>query len=266
MATNLNFSTGQDHRVSVQVGGWTREDTASFVAAANAGPGVVDVRSAGGGTSYYIDYDPALTAETTLKQHLTAAAERVLGRSPTEGSVQQTSPSSITIDGENVTIDGATLDGGTSGPTPPSEPEINSSSWTGIADVRERVIAVKKLLPTAISAVDTLIIQFDVLGDNRGPPLEDRQEALDALRGLHYALGSLLALAETPNFKWAENEGLASACVNYASRLQKSLRDDPLPYATASLILAICTALNFPGAGALLATFAFQKQSKPNWD
>lgn len=256
MATDLNFSTGKEHRISLQVSGWTIEEKAALAAAVEGVLGVVSVRSAGGGISYYVDYDPSRTTESALKQQLTLVAEKVQGLPPEEADGEEVEPNYLAIGGDRLMIGGQRI----LAPRAQDAATATASSWTGIADIRERIAAVKQLVPVAIVAIDTLILELDVLGDNGGPALDERQEALEALRGLHCALGSLLALAETPNFKWADNEGLASECVGFAARAQQSLRDDPLPFATASLILAICTALHFPGAGALLANFAFSFQ------
>jgi hypothetical protein len=134
---------------------------------------------------------------------------------------------------------------------------VNSSEWTGASTPRERLVAVKALIPVAQGAVEQLIAALEDNQHNGGPPLDDRHAALAALRNLHATLGQLLLIADDGALDREYNGGLVDEAVRYAKRAIRSLKHDPLPYATAATILAIMCACGFPSAGAFLADVAF---------
>lgn len=240
MSANLNLSTGKEYRVSVNVGGWKSEHKGEYAAKAQLLEGVTSVQSAGGSTSFYIYYDPTRVTEDVLGARLTGLAQRI-------GAFESVS-----------TIEAAEL------PSAPStlsdDLVVNSSAWTGIANVQERIIAFKQLAPVALAAVDSLVAQLEVPGDNGGPPLDERQEAVEALRELQAALGDLLAMVDKPGFAWADGEGLAASCAHFAIRATEKLRDDPIPYAASGLVLALCSVFGFPGVGGWLGAVALRMQ------
>jgi len=77
-----------------------------------------------------------------------------------------------------------------------ANPSVASATWTGVADRRMRVTAVRELLPLAQASVEGLMVQLAQPGANNGPLLDERVEALEHLRALHPALGNLIAATE----------------------------------------------------------------------
>lgn len=148
------------------------------------------------------------------------------------------------------------LDGENS-PSNTNDNLIDAASWTGIESRAERLRAVHNLLPLAQEAVESLIEALQRSGDNGGPILDERAQALEHLRLLHVTLGNLLNAVDRGSFDDELGEGLAAEAVRYVDRFSAAVKDDPLPYATSVLLLGIFTACGFPGAGALAANFAF---------
>lgn len=90
-------------------------------------------------------------------------------------------------------------------------------------------------------------------GHNGGPLWEEQEEALDDLRKLYDTLGQILEAIDNGRFKDDLGDGLVADAVRYGRRLSASLASDPMPYAVATLLMAVLTACGFPGAGAFLA-------------
>ncbi|MDQ0248449.1 hypothetical protein J2W22_000496 [Sphingomonas kyeonggiensis] len=248
MADTLNFSTGKEPRIYVEVSGWPAASKASFEEQAAEIRGVTEVRGAGGSIGYYVYFDTGLTSEDRVSAALSAIAGAILRQG--RGEAREAAG----IVPEMVTIS----------PAPPEPaPTIPSSSWTGIASLPERVAAFKQLAPVALAAVDSLIVELDRPGDNGGPPLDERKEALAALRDLHAALGALLAAAENAESPWIDGEGLVASSVHFAKRAADKLKDDPMPFAVSGLLVAVFAALGVPGLGGWLgsATLRMQKKS-----
>ncbi|QSR18999.1 hypothetical protein CA833_0075 [Novosphingobium sp. KA1] len=132
-----------------------------------------------------------------------------------------------------------------------------ASEWTGASTPRDRMASVKVLLPVAQVAIEQLIASLEARQHNGGPPLDDCQNALEALRDLHTALGNLLIAADEGRLNQEYHGGLCVEAVRYAKRAARALGSDPLPFATAATVLAIMCACGFPTVGAFLADVAF---------
>ena len=257
MSDTLDLSTGKENRISVNVSGWAHSKKDHFAREARLLGGVQNVMAAGGTTSFYIYYDPTAVSEKTLGERLTGLA----GAIGAFGSqIDPEIPAdALTIDGEAVTIDGEYVEFGNDMATASvvkNLVEQSASRWTGITSLEERIIAFKQLAPSALAAVDNLIAGIELASHNGGPHLDERQEAIDALRQLHKNLGQLLDAAERPGFGWADGDGLAASCAKYALRARNALRHDPIPFAASSLLLTFCAAIGFPGLGAFLSAGA----------
>lgn len=134
--------------------------------------------------------------------------------------------------------------------------ELNSESWTGIRSRSSQVITVQNLLPLAQSAITGLIDQLSLPGDNGGPILNERHEAIDSLKQLHEALGKLLDTIETGRFHDQLGESLAADAARFAKRAARALKDDPMPYLASGLLLGILSACGIPGIGGYLSGVA----------
>lgn len=132
----------------------------------------------------------------------------------------------------------------------------SSEDWTGIESRTARLKTVQSLLPLAQSAIEGLISQLSQAGDNGGPILDDRLEAISQLKLLHETLGLLLNSIETNRFDDAYGHGLAADAARYAKRAARILKNDPMPYIVASLFLGIFSACGFPGIGGHLSGVA----------
>ncbi len=257
MSETLDLSTGKENRISVNVSGWEQSKKDHFSRESRLLGGVQNVQAAGGSTSFYIYYDSAAVSEDELGSRLKSLAGAIGAFDKKVDS--ETPEDAVTIDGEPITIDGeyVTFNGdAAAAPVGENLSEFNASRWNGIPNLKERVIAFKQLAPSALAAVDSLIEGLQHSGHNGGPNLDERQEAIDALRELHKNLGALLDAAERPDFAWVDGEGLAASCAQYAVRAYETLRHDPIPFAASSLLLTFCAALGFPGLGAFLSAGA----------
>lgn len=138
-----------------------------------------------------------------------------------------------------------------------SEPlSASSQSWTGIASRSERLVAVQTLFPLARAAIESLIDELSKPSSNGGPILDEKQEAIDQLRLLHSALGALLDSIELGRFDDEMGGGLAADAARYAKRAAKALKDDPMPYLAAGLLLGILSACGLEGIGGYLSGVA----------
>ncbi|MDK8184268.1 MULTISPECIES: hypothetical protein [Sphingomonas] len=236
----LDFSTGKEPRVYAEVQGWPEAAKSEFASRAGRIRGVTEVRGAGGTIGFYVYFNPRETNEAEVGEQVTLIARTILG-----------------------TLPGATVDATVPSATPATEPpDVPASSWTGMTNLQERVAAFKHLAPVAIAAVDALIADVEKSGDNGGPPLDDRKEALEALRALRDALSALLAAAETPGFLWVDGEGLAASAVQFAMRAGDKLKSDPMPFAVSALLVTLFTTLGCPGIGGWLAAASLELQKK----
>ena len=100
-------------------------------------------------------------------------------------------------------------------------------AWTGIERPAARLKAVRALLPLAQAAVEGMISVLEETGDNGGPVLDERTEAIENLRALHKSLGELLQAADLGHLEDQLGEGLAAEAARYAKRAAHALKSDP---------------------------------------
>lgn len=139
---------------------------------------------------------------------------------------------------------------------------VQASAWTGINSRPERIRATRSLLPAARLALEDLLAGLEGSGHNGGPHLVERQEAIDALRNLHLSLGEIIAAIDQNHFDDELGEGLGAASVRYAKVALANLRDDPIPFAAASLLISVFSVCGFPGAGAFLASMTLEARRR----
>lgn len=137
-----------------------------------------------------------------------------------------------------------------------ANPSVDPEGWTGVADRRMRIAAVRQLLPLAQASVEGLMVQLAQGGANNGPVLDERIEALEHLRALHSALSDLITAVEAGHLDDSFGQGLAAETARLAKRATRSLRDDPAPYLTSGLLLGVLSACGLPTIGEYLSGIA----------
>ena len=144
---------------------------------------------------------------------------------------------------------------------PETSPEVSSSAWTGTKNPKEEAAAAKVLLPVAQAAIEALIDHLERGRGNGGPPLDDHKEALEALKGLHAALGGLIVAYEKTETPAAS---IKQEVVDYLGRAAKAMKDDPMPFAFSALCMAVCAGAGLPTVAAWLgaATMVIRKQER----
>lgn len=141
-----------------------------------------------------------------------------------------------------------------------SSDPVDSSIWTGAQDRAARLKVVRRALPVAQAAIDTMIDRLSEPGPNHGPILDEHEEAIGHLRELHRTLGELLDAAEAGRLDDDLGQGLMAEGARYAKRAARALSRDPMPYATSSLLLTVLWACGFPTIGAHLSAVALTIQ------
>lgn len=141
-----------------------------------------------------------------------------------------------------------------------SEDQIDAAIWTGTTGRAARLKIVRKALPVAQAAIDTLIDSLSELGPNGGPILDEHDEAIGHLRELHRTLGELLEAAEAGHLDDDLGQGLMAEGARFAKRAARALSRDPMPYATSSLLLTVLWTCGFPTIGAHLSAVALTIQ------
>jgi len=137
-------------------------------------------------------------------------------------------------------------------PWPATPPSTDATDWTGMQSRAQRLATARSLLPVARGSIERLIEDLSKPPHNGGPPLSETTEALDNLRKLHRSLGEILDAVEGNNWSAIEQQGLPAEAARYAKRFARSVRYDPMPYASAALLLCVLSACGLPGiAGAL---------------
>lgn len=141
---------------------------------------------------------------------------------------------------------------------------VDSSAWTGISSRKERLIAVRSLIPLARAAVEGMIAALSDTGGNGAPPFDEREAAIEHLRSLHTALGELLKAADHGHLDDELGQGFAAEAARYARRAAHALRDDPMPYVASALLHGVLTACGLPSMGSFLGGIAqnVQKNAK----
>jgi hypothetical protein len=132
----------------------------------------------------------------------------------------------------------------------------DSSSWTGLEAPAVRVKLIKRLLPLADTAVDSLIATLSQPNPNGGPLLDSRVEAIEHLRALHLAIGKLLAAVDAGHLNDGLGQGLAADAFRFAKKAARALRDDPVPYVASALILGMFEACGIGSLGGYLVGVA----------
>jgi hypothetical protein len=145
------------------------------------------------------------------------------------------------------------------------EETVDSASWTGEPDRVARLKVIRTLLPLAQTAVESMIATLSEPNPNGGPLLDERVDAIEQLRHLHQTLGQLLATVDAGAFDDDLGQSLAAEAARYAKRAARALRDDPMPYLSAALLLGILSACGLPGIGGFLGGVALniKKHSPP---
>lgn len=129
-----------------------------------------------------------------------------------------------------------------------------SSRWTGIQSQRERLIVARKILPLAQASVEGLIAELERPQGNGGPPLEDRQQAIDNLKELHSILGECIAGLETG--RGVISDVLLKEAAGFIARAARSLKGDPMPYLVAGGVAGMLSLLGAGELGSFLAGIA----------
>lgn len=137
---------------------------------------------------------------------------------------------------------------------------VDAAIWTGIEGRAAKAKLVRSMLPLAQSAVDNLIDTLSEPNANNAPILDSRVEAIDELRKLHQALGELLIAAEQGHLDDELGLGLQAEIARFGKRSARLLRDDPAPYLSSALLLALFTAIGIPGLGNYLSGIALKVQ------
>lgn len=134
--------------------------------------------------------------------------------------------------------------------------EKDSSDWTGVQSGKQRLAAIKSLVPVAQASIETLIATLEAPKHNGGPPLDDHEIAIENLRELHKKLGELLAIEDEAHLTGSLGTGLLAEIAAYGKRAARALRNDPVPYAFSGLLLSILTVCGAPGIAAYMAGVA----------
>lgn len=135
-----------------------------------------------------------------------------------------------------------------------------ASDWTGIQSASERLAAAKAMLPVAQASIEALIAHYERGQGNGGPPLDEHEEAIKALRELHKKLGDIIQLVESGE---VIPKGLQREAVDYLKRSVKEVKNDPMPFTVSALCMIVFSALGFPSVGGWLgaAAIAIRKSS-----
>jgi transcriptional regulator with XRE-family HTH domain len=143
-----------------------------------------------------------------------------------------------------------------------SASSIHPSSWIGLTDRKEQLAGIKATIPEVRIAIEALIHGLDHSGHNGGPPLDDRNEAIEILRDLHEKLGSILTAIDEDRLESDYGEGLLVEAVATGQRIKKNFKDNPLAFASATLIMTVFSSLGLPAYGTFGAGVAFHATKK----
>lgn len=148
------------------------------------------------------------------------------------------------------------LESGGGEPSPRMPGHYDASAWTGVQSTAQQARAIKTLIPVAQAAVGSLIEHLERPNHNGGPQLDEVELAIERLRKLHVALGTLLTAVEEGKLKDTIKCGLIAEIARYGRQTARALKHDPLPYALSGTLLALFTACGFPGLGGYLGGIA----------
>ncbi|WP_176167993.1 hypothetical protein [Novosphingobium mathurense] len=148
------------------------------------------------------------------------------------------------------------LERGGAASSPKMPGPYDASAWTGVQSTAQQAKAIKTLIPVAQAAIGSLIAHLEQPNHNGGPPLDEVEFALERLRKLHVALGTLLTAVEDGKLKDTIQCGLVAEIARYGKQAARALKHDPLPYALSGTLLAVFTACGFDGLGGYLGGIA----------
>jgi len=132
---------------------------------------------------------------------------------------------------------------------------VPSSSWTGIGSERERLNVARRLLPLAQATVEGLIAELEQPQGNRGPPLDERAEAIENLHQLHRVIGELLRKIESDAAR-PLSQLLLDEAAGYLTRFAQAVRSDPMPYMVSAGLFGVFAAIGGGAVGGYLAGIA----------
>jgi hypothetical protein len=131
--------------------------------------------------------------------------------------------------------------------------QSHSTAWTGIESASVQIKRTRALLPVAQQALETLIAHYETGGHNGGPPMGDREEALQSLKDFHGALGAIISAIDSGSFDDGLGEGMIADALRCAGRVAKALKDDPVPFVGATMTAALLSALGLGEVGGILS-------------
>lgn len=131
---------------------------------------------------------------------------------------------------------------------------VSSTRWTGIQSQHERLIVARKILLLAQASVEGLIVELERPQGNRGPPLEEREEAIGNLKALHAILGECIEGLETD--RGSLSDAALREAAGFLARAARGLKDDPMPYLVAGGIAGLLSTLGAGDLGGFLAGIA----------
>lgn len=142
---------------------------------------------------------------------------------------------------------------------PPIDGRFDAGVWTGIQSRQARLSVVRELIPFAQASVEGLIDALSEPGGNGGPILDERAEAIEALRNLHRALGDILMAVDRGQFDDDLGQGLPAEAVRWAKRAIGAIKEDRMAFIASGLLFGIFQACGFPDvadyAAGLAASF-----------
>ena len=109
----IDLSAGDEQRLSVLVAGWPQSKKELYAGALESIDGVTTVTSAGGGTSFYVYFDPDVVhvdeLERTVHDIGQAVRSDATGGLTADSDIETADSEVLTFDGEPLTFDGEPL-------------------------------------------------------------------------------------------------------------------------------------------------------------
>lgn len=139
----------------------------------------------------------------------------------------------------------------------PTNTEVaNSATWTGVETAKQRLVAIKTLVPVTQASIMTLIATLEAPNHNGAPALDEHTNAIENLRELHKKLGEILELEDEKKLNSSLGLGLLAEAAKYGKRAARELRNDPMPYAMSAMLLAVLTVFGAPSIAGYMAGVA----------
>ena len=133
---------------------------------------------------------------------------------------------------------------------------LNAADWTGLTTAKQRLVAIKTLVPVTQASIMTLIATLETPNHNGAPALDEHRNAIENLRELYKKLGEILELEDENRLNSSLGAGLLAAAAKYGKRAARELRNDPMPYAVSAMLLAVLTTFGAPGIAGYMAGVA----------